>query len=311
MTAPCLSHTLALMLRRRLAFVLVLLLASLLHPPGALAGDAGEERPAKTRGGSILYSCGPDICKTDAKGKRVKRLTRDGKQDAYESPSVSASGKRTSWIRDDVLYVAGSDLKRPKRLDSAEGTGDLFQTDLSPDGQEILYGKEIYQQIGICPQLPCLEDYVLHTFRADASTAAVDFSYELSLTFGWIRDIALYDVLVGDDSGIFIQDGEQARVASLPGFDIFDPAGPPKGGAFAATVEANVDGGAPSRLALFSVVDGHLIEYLTSGDDHKPSFSPDGRTIVFERGDKLFTISAEGGKPKPLGVRGTSPSWGG
>ena len=64
--------------------------------------------------------------------------------------------------------------------------------------------------------------------------------------------------------------------------------------------------------------DGSNVRRVTTapGGDYGPAWSPDGSTIVYWRGSPeeegggtLFTIPAEGGQPRSLGVHGLFPDW--
>ena len=45
---------------------------------------------------------------------------------------------------------------------------------------------------------------------------------------------------------------------------------------------------------LFAVKDGHLNQLTEDPTDTEPSFSPDGRAIVFSRGGDIFSVRADG-----------------
>ena len=65
------------------------------------------------------------------------------------------------------------------------------------------------------------------------------------------------------------------------------------------------------RRRLFRVGEALPVRDLTtSTDDSYPSFAPDGRSVVFERGGVLRVVATGGGAARRL-VRGSQPTWGG
>ena len=66
----------------------------------------------------------------------------------------------------------------------------------------------------------------------------------------------------------------------------------------------------PGQLLLFDVASALPIRELTPGpSDLYPSFSPNGRSVIFERSGSVRTIGASGGRVKRV-VKGTQPTWG-
>ncbi len=67
---------------------------------------------------------------------------------------------------------------------------------------------------------------------------------------------------------------------------------------------------APGQLLLFDVASALPIRQLTTGpSDRYPSFSPDGKTVIFERSGSVRTIGVNGGRVKRV-VKGAQPTWG-
>ena len=66
----------------------------------------------------------------------------------------------------------------------------------------------------------------------------------------------------------------------------------------------------PGQLLLFDTVTALPIRELTPGPAALyPSFSPDGRRVVFERDGTVRVIGVDGGRPRRL-VKGAQPTWG-
>jgi Tol biopolymer transport system component len=72
------------------------------------------------------------------------------------------------------------------------------------------------------------------------------------------------------------------------------------------------NGGLGGRKLWLIARTGARLRQLTAGrgnDDFAPSWSPDGSAIAFTRDNELFTIKADGSKPRDLHVAASFPDW--
>jgi hypothetical protein len=51
------------------------------------------------------------------------------------------------------------------------------------------------------------------------------------------------------------------------------------------------------------------VRRLTTGDDTAPASSPDGRRVLFGRGDDIWPVRAKGGKAKRFLEHAQHPTW--
>ena len=128
------------------------------------------------------------------------------------------------------------------------------------------------------------------------------------------------------DQGLCVPDpeSEQNGTCGDKGPQVaFDPAGrhlrhpsaAPDGRSAVATAYASdeqidntIDGS--GSIVLFGVGTALPVRELTSGpSDAYPSFSPDGRAVVFQRGGAVHVVRTGGGRARRL-VRGLQPTWG-
>lgn len=133
-----------------------------------------------------------------------------------------------------------------------------------------------------------------------SSTAARSASTSGQIAFGTF----------GSKPGIFVVNGDGTRLRRLTGGRDEDPAWSPDGRriAFVRNIRIGWDRDEPVlRSALFAVdSDGtRLVRLSPSGThDENPTWSPDGRTIAFERGDRLGTdvwvMNPDGTRVRPL-----------
>ena len=73
-------------------------------------------------------------------------------------------------------------------------------------------------------------------------------------------------------------------------------------------------GSSGSGLATVEVATGKVRMLVRGRDVHSPSWSPDGTRLMYSAGATpekswLYVISADGGDPRPLHLRGTEPDW--
>lgn len=102
------------------------------------------------------------------------------------------------------------------------------------------------------------------------------------------------------------------------GAEITDPALSPDGSeiAYSASNAIGVLDSADGQVALTTPnVCNALAGETYTTPDGSPTWSPDGRTILFSREDceytqSLYTIPASGGTPQKLGLNGDDPAWG-
>jgi Tol biopolymer transport system component len=122
---------------------------------------------------------------------------------------------------------------------------------------------------------------------------------------------------------IYAVDPDGSRVAQLlrSNYDDDEPSVSPDGSkiAFVRRATAGNCHGCEETVWLMNADGTGPHSFPNSGSDsvpydNSPSFSPDGKTILFTRGgvewNKLFTVPVAGGKVKALGISGSGSVWG-
>lgn len=289
--------------RRALVTAAVAAAASL-----ACAGTAGAT--------AIYYVCGNDLCRYDTAKKRSTHLTSNGtRKKRYTDVSASRSGRRFGLIYNRDLFSARRGLRGRRTLER-----DVALVYARPDGGELAS-----LQLRLTPNPACIPPMIcpflltpwLYLYSPDGRNE--DAVAARTVTAGWLRNRLMRD---NNENGVQVicvlrdnHDFECERtVARSPDFELRDPEGSPNGRLLAVTaVPASADDDdvvVSGRIALFNPATGALVRMITAGsDDSDPAFSPDGKTIAYERGRSIYVVRASGGRAKRLIRRGSRPSW--
>jgi hypothetical protein len=244
-------------------------------------------------------------------------VTSNGtKKKRYTDISASRSGRRFGLIHGGDLFSARRGLRARRSLER-----DVTLVFARPDGAELAS-----IQLRLTPNPACIPPLIcpalltpwLYLYSPDGRKE--DPVAARTVTAGWLRNRLMRDT---SENGIQVicllrsnDDFECDRtVAQSPDFDLLDPDGSPDGRFVAATAvpeAANDDDDVvvSGRIALFNPATGALVRMITAGTgDSDPAFSPDGKTIAFERGRSIYVAPTSGGRAKRLIRRGSRPSW--
>jgi len=266
------------------------------------------------RADSILYRCEPNVCRVAPDGSGAKRVTRDGTRDgpAYGWLSASADGSRLGVSygnRAHVLNGSGKRLAGPL----PHSGGAVLQTQIRPDGRQVATIETVGESI------PPPLRFVPYLFLASADGSGRETVARSTAATAWLGNRLLRSE--SSDESPFVQQicllasntdfPCERLVASDAERDLWDPAVSPDG-RFVAVTRAPVDA-FRGEIAIYSTATAALVRVLTSGPgDSQPSWSPDGRRIVFTRGDGgLWVVRPDGspGSERRILASGVQPLW--
>lgn len=287
----------------------------------ALRRPAGLARA----GSSAIYGiCGVSICRVDPVTKRRALVKRGTKKSPYLAVSTSAGGGVMAFARGGEVYRARRDGRRPAKLETgvdpqvrADGaavswtdvvdgrTGPRCYANPFGDGLECDY-------IGF-PTRTTVVRYAPAGAKPDGYAAADGHAWAggLLLTVRTPTSDASY-LCAGDADG-----GDCVTpVAQVADRDIDQGAGSPDGRLLAVVAGTLPEGqtarGPGGAIVLHDARTGRRVRQLTSGrSDSDPAFSPDGRSVAFDRdgGVWVVPISGRGARLVARGVSLTGPSW--
>ena len=197
--------------------------------------------------------------------------------------------------------------------------GPVLVTHISPDGGQIATIETITETLAPFPGgIPTVR-LTPYLFLARADGSGRDTVARSTVTTNWLAGRLLRDEAA--DEAPFEQricllatntDHQCERlVAADPGHELWDPAVSPDGSLVAVT-RAPVDG-TSGEIAIYSAATAQLVRVVSSGpSDNAPTWSPDGRSIAFARGDGgLWVASATGapGSERRILASGIQPVW--
>ncbi len=280
-----------------------------------IAVVVGAFAPAAAHADILIFTCGvgyANLCQSAPDGSSRSELTSDatGKgSDLYTSPSLAASGAKLAFLRGGQLYVA--DAGTQKTTGPAGGPGAFLVARVRPDGRKVAVGEFGNGAVNaIC------------TYASDLTGRSCIGS---GGSFGWAPANAVYTTTTTAATGyresvctlLDPPPGLTGCASFIPGdagADLYDPVASPDGRLIAVTRASA--GSVRGSIALYDATSGALVRVLTAGPaDGGPAWSPDGRSIVFDRsGADVMTVSTNASAPgseKLVDANGREPTWGG
>jgi hypothetical protein len=278
----------------------------------ALAANAGAATP---RQGSILFRCGDNLCSVAPDGSGRKQLTTDGHSGgpSYGWLSASKDGSRLGVAFGNKAYVLNRSGRRVAGPFRSRGA--VLVAQIRPDGRQLATIEQVPDIL--VPPPPSLPINVLtpYLFLASASGAGRDTVARSTATTGWLGNRLMRDDPANAEP--FEQeicllasnaDSDCARPLAVdPGHELWGPAASPDG-RFIAVARAPLKKYA-GEIALYNSATGARVRSVTTGaGDSQPSWSPDGKRIVFTRGRALYVVPAAGGPARKIAA-GIQPVW--
>ena len=276
---------------------------------------------ASARSGSIVFRCGDNLCRVAPDGSDRTRLTTNGRGDgpSYGWLSATRTGSRLGVAFGNRAYIlsgSGRRVRGPFR-----SSGAVLVAQIRPDGRRLATIEQVPETLQFLPP-PSPPQRVLtpYLFLARASGAGRATVARSTATAGWLGRRLMRDESSGTrpfEQGICLlasNTGSRCKrpVAVDAGHDLWGPAASPNG-RFIAAARAPLERFA-GEIAIYSSATGARVRSVTTGtDDSQPSWSPDGKRIVFARRHSLYVVraarrqgsKARGGRhPARLGERG-------
>lgn len=307
--------------------------------PAAAQAQAAPTKPSK-----VVYVCGADLCAVDPVSRTTTRITTD--RAGYSMPAVSADGRRVAALRGRVIRAGGYGTNLPETWSGViRGVNGLT---MSPNGGQIaasywyteLTNKLVYRWYcnGLCMELVLEHRNGVQVYsrpntvtiqRGSAGTGYLgpqllstdsdpgEWNSELGAYVGGTESVCSIAAPAGE--GQTCTPRAVLPSPATPGgrdIQVSDPAGSLDGRLIAAVVGdvweesgkiVDQPSGENPRIAVFDARTGVQVTVIPDGTS--PSFSPDGRRIVFEGTDgRLRIVPATGGTARTL-VAGKQPVW--
>ncbi len=323
--------------------------AALVAPAAAGDGTASGPQAASA-GSRIVYVCWPNLCAVDPATGATVQITTDGRGYERPSISADGTRlAAAAWGENTVgagpALVAG-DFGSNLAETWANAVRGLKDAAISPDGKQVSasywYTELKYKYCYPGPTCLEIEHYnATNTWTAPQDVGAVHVG---SSGVGYLGSSLLstdsetvkpdpedYETWTYNDTVCVVASPADDNAACAirvrepspqapggPSINISDPVGSPDGSVIAATlgdvpqqqgrIVDNPTGENP-RINLYNGATGAKIVQVAA-NGFSPSFSPDGRQIVYQGTDNmLYVVPSAGGAPRAL-VAGMHPTWG-
>ena len=285
----------------------------------AMAAVAAGAVPASAD--TLVYRCGPNVCKAAPDGTGKQRLTTDGEPGGplYSWLSASADGSRLAVVNATYAYVLNGKGRRLTGKLPRGGIGVIAE--ISPSGAQVatveLLPEVTPAPVGSPPGSPGLSGFVPYMFVMNADGSGREATARSVIDIGWLgqrlvrtdssdADPFPYGICVLATNTDFQCGSDAARD---PTQDLFNPAFSPDGRLVAVVKSPSTTIGA-GAIVIYDVATAAPVRELVAGENTQPTWSPNGKLIAFERGGDIY-VAHTGGAPRERRVLkgGEQPSW--
>lgn len=289
-----------------------------------VAAGVGAVTPC-VEASTIVFSCQADLCSLNPDSGRQRAITTNGTAglDVYSSPYLSSDGRLLSFWYDDRAFVGDRNARERRTLRHPAGErASAFAPQFRPGSHEAFffygYNLQLFTSLRLCRSRDVI--------RARPRCGQTVQSGRAYWAWGPHGTIVSVDANLRQDICVTDIDGRCQKVlVRLPAPKTFfmPPSTSPNGRLIAAGVEQG-GGSSDTRIELYSARSGRRVRTLTRGhNDYPPSFSPDGKRIVFSRDavveggitrSSVCIVSTAGGRvrcPIRRGLDLGRPVWGG
>ncbi len=275
-----------------------------------MSGGAATSGP-----GSIVFRCGDNICRVAPDGSGRTQLTKNGRSPgpSYGWLSATKDGSRFGVAFGNEAYIldkSGRRVKGPFRKNGA-----VLVAQIRPDGRQLATIEQVPETLAQVPPAPPVHVLTPFLYLTGASGTGRDAVARSTATTGWLGNRLMRDESARAEpfeQGICLLATNASHECARPlavdaGHDLWGPAASPNGRLIAvarATHKAFA-----GEIAIYSAATGVRVRSVTTGTrDSQPSWSPDGKRIVFARGRSLYVVPAAGGPARKIAA-GIQPIW--
>jgi len=279
---------------------------------------------------TLVYVCGRDLCTSDDRGRDREGLTRDGARvGGYSRPTIDRAGRRVAFKLGDPGRVFTADARARRRTRIApvpDGPRDATQLDaaISPDGRRVAW---VETRINVTFGGSDFRRYVAGARGESPRQVAANGGRPF---VGWFDPLTI--VREGPpaevpplrpDQSLCLPDSATATngvcghvIARDPARNLRHPSVSANRRFVVATAYAppgdddlSIDH--TGATVLFNAVTGAVVRELTRRPrDSGPVFSPDGRSVAFERNGGIWRVRVGGGGATRIVRSGRQPAWG-